>query len=511
MKIKTTFNYLFLAFSVILIVCMGLSFYGLSSMQKGLKEAYFDRTIPVIELNAIKRELLSNDRTYESLRQELSSEPEQLADKIAKNMQELNYQWGLYLKTYLIPEEEVLAKETDLLFKSFMEKEKNVLAALKKGEWELFYNLSSNPDYKEQGAAIDRNLLRLIELQKLQSKALFEQNTELFKKLELAYLGLIAICVVGFVAFYKTIVSYMYRKLGAEIEDIHTAIKEISNGNLAVEFKSALAPNSIYGKMAEMTEKLRSLIQRLEENAQSLTTASSEISQSSTYLATRAEEQSSSLQQSAAALEQIGSIVKETSEKAQCLEQACTTSSKTTEEVFNSLEKMGQSIIAINKNSTQVEKALGVLSEISFQTNLLSLNAAIEAARAGEQGRGFAVVAQEVRGLANKSSQFSKDIKQLMSQSEVELQKCLTLKQEVLSKAKTLDKELESVFTTVSQVAQSAKEQSTAVNQVNQAIAQLDGLTQQNSALSEEASATSCQLKDQANAMYEEIRMFKLK
>jgi methyl-accepting chemotaxis protein-2 (aspartate sensor receptor) len=165
---------------------------------------------------------------------------------------------------------------------------------------------------------------------------------------------------------------------------------------------------------------------------------------------------------------------------------------------------------AIRSSSGKITDIIGVIDGIAFQTNILALNAAVEAARAGEQGRGFAVVATEVRTLAQRSSAAAKDIKDLIeaSASTVDLGHA-QVSQAGATIAKVVDS-VHKVSSLMAEVAQASEEQRSGIDQVNQAIAQMDQVTQQNAALVEEAAAAADALQEQAHEMERVVGVFKL-
>ncbi len=149
-----------------------------------------------------------------------------------------------------------------------------------------------------------------------------------------------------------------------------------------------------------------------------------------------------------------------------------------------------------------------MIDEIARQTNLLALNAAVEAARAGDAGRGFAVVATEVRSLAQRSSQAAKDIKDLITNSNSQVQQGVDLVNKAGSALAEIVGSIKSVADIVGDIAAASTEQATGIEQVNKALAQMDEVTQQNSALVEENAATAKALETQAQAMGERVAFF---
>jgi hypothetical protein len=167
---------------------------------------------------------------------------------------------------------------------------------------------------------------------------------------------------------------------------------------------------------------------------------------------------------------------------------------------------MGQ----IEGSSRKISDIIGVIDEIARQTNLLALNAAVEAARAGDAGRGFAVVATEVRSLAQRSSQAAKDIKDLITNSNNQVQGGVELVNRTGTALAEIVDSINQVAGIVADIASASNEQSTGIEQVNKALTQMDEVTQQNSALVEENAATAKTLDQQAHAMSERVAFFRV-
>jgi len=164
----------------------------------------------------------------------------------------------------------------------------------------------------------------------------------------------------------------------------------------------------------------------------------------------------------------------------------------------------------IQSSSKKIADIIGVIDGIAFQTNILALNAAVEAARAGEQGRGFAVVATEVRNLAQRSATAAKEIKNLISESEGKVENGVKLVEQAGTTMDEVVSSFQGVASLVTEIANASREQSSGIEQVTQAVGQMDEVTQQNAALVEEAAAAAESLEEQARALVEAVSMFKL-
>ena len=235
-----------------------------------------------------------------------------------------------------------------------------------------------------------------------------------------------------------------------------------------------------------------------------------EISQAADDLSRRTEQQAASLEETAAALDQITATVSKTAESAhqasEVTGQARAGAEKSGEVVRRAVEAMAQ----IEKSSQQIGQIIGVIDEIAFQTNLLALNAGVEAARAGDAGRGFAVVAQEVRALAQRSAEAAREIKELISTSTRQVGEGVDLVGETGQALERIVGQVGQISGLVSEIAASAREQSTGLAEVNSAVNQMDQVTQQNAAMVEQSTAASHNLAQEAEELARLVAKFRV-
>jgi methyl-accepting chemotaxis protein len=235
-----------------------------------------------------------------------------------------------------------------------------------------------------------------------------------------------------------------------------------------------------------------------------------EISTSTTDLSQRTEEQAASLEQTSASMEQISATVKKNAENAQQANQFSIGTRQVADQGGQIVGEAVSSMARIEESSKKISDIIGVIDEIAFQTNLLALNAAVEAARAGEAGRGFAVVAQEVRSLAQRSSQAAKDIKELINKSSSQVDEGVELVNRAGTALTEIVDSIKKVADIVSGIAVASAEQATGIDQINTALSQMDEVTQQNSALVEQNAASAKSLEEQAAAMDDQVSRFRI-
>ena len=235
-----------------------------------------------------------------------------------------------------------------------------------------------------------------------------------------------------------------------------------------------------------------------------------DIRQASDDLSQRTEQQAASLEETAAAMDEITATVRQTAAGAVrasgVVEEARVEAEQSGAVVRRAVDAMS----GIERASNEISDIISVIDGIAFQTNLLALNAGVEAARAGDAGRGFAVVASEVRALAQRSAEAAKDVKTRITASSEQVESGVELVSET---GKALDRiivRIGEVSTLVSTIAASAEHQATGLQQVNTAVSEMDGVTQQNAAMVEEATAAARSLAEEADELARQVARFKL-
>jgi methyl-accepting chemotaxis protein len=287
--------------------------------------------------------------------------------------------------------------------------------------------------------------------------------------------------------------------------------------NLAENRLTRSMQGSYQGAFAELQSNvngtmtsLKGTIREVLDTSDSINGNISELGSSTNDLSRRTEQQAAALEETSAALQEITGVVRSATQKAEEAATMVTDAKKNASQaglvVGDAIAAMGR----IEQASQEISQIINVIDEIAFQTNLLALNAGVEAARAGEAGKGFAVVAQEVRELAQRSANAAKDIKALITKSGDEVQSGVKLVQATGSALSEIEGRVFAINNHIHAIADSAKEQATSLNEINQAVNQIDNVTQQNAAMVEETSAATLKLAAEANRLVELIARFDL-
>jgi methyl-accepting chemotaxis protein len=267
--------------------------------------------------------------------------------------------------------------------------------------------------------------------------------------------------------------------------------------------QTATAFNHFMGRISEVMSAVRNSVE-------SVSTASKQIAAGNTDLSSRTEQQAASLQETAASMEELTGTVRQNAENARQASGLATNASEIAGRGHDVVSKVVGTMNEINESSSKIADIIGMIEGIAFQTNILALNAAVEAARAGEEGRGFAVVAGEVRALAQRSSAAAKEIKSLIDTSVAQVNAGSGLVDEAGATMQKIISAVSRVTDIMGEIAAASDEQSKGIDQVGQAVTQMDEVTQQNAALVEQAAAAAQSLDDQAAKLHASVSVFRL-
>jgi len=380
------------------------------------------------------------------------------------------------------------------------------LAALKSGDKAAFQQLQAHklsPLY----SAYEKAMLTLEKLQLDHAEQRYQEAQQLFYTISVA----VAIGMAATLIFAWLGRMMMVRAIVHPVDATIEQFQRIANGDLTgrIDNVSDNEMGRLAAALRKMQESLIATVNTVRHGTDSIDTGVSEIAAGNTNLSQRTEEQAASLEETAASIEELTSTVKQTADNAKqasSLAQGASTlaaqGGDLTQQVVGTMQK-------IVDDSRRIADIVGVIEGIAFQTNILALNAAVEAARAGEQGRGFAVVASEVRSLAQRSAAAAKEIKGLIGESNERVTAGADLVQRSGSTMTDIVDAIARVSAIMSEIAEAATEQSTGIDQVNLAVAQMDEVTQQNAALVEQAAAAASSLEEQARRLTTAVAVFR--
>lgn len=302
------------------------------------------------------------------------------------------------------------------------------------------------------------------------------------------------------------------RALTAPLKQAVSIAELVAGGDLRSDFEVRTKDEAGQLLMAlkHMNDNLGHIVSEVRQNAEFMLTGVKEIAIGNLDLSQRTEEQASSLEETASSMEELAAAMRRNVADSEHINKLAGGTSEVAIKGAEIVGRVMQTMAAINESSNKIVDIIGVIEGIAFQTNILALNAAVEAARAGEQGRGFAVVASEVRSLAQRSAEAAKEIKGLIGDSVDKIKSGASLAAEAGDAIDDINVSIGMVVKFMGDISASVLEQTSGVEQVNQALAQMDEITQQNAALVEEAAASVASLEDQAHALDRSVSVFKL-
>ena len=325
----------------------------------------------------------------------------------------------------------------------------------------------------------------------------------------MAVLCLIAVAVGSLAAWY--ISRGLLRQLGGQPDYAAGIVGSIAAGNLAVQIDTAHNDSaSLLFAMKGMRDNLVAIVQEVRAGTVTITTTSTEIAAGNMDLSARTETQASTLEETASSMEELTGTVRQNADNARQANALAVSASEVAVKGGAVVAQVVDTMASINESSKKIVDIIGVIDGIAFQTNILALNAAVEAARAGEQGRGFAVVAAEVRNLAQRSAAAAQEIKTLIGNSVERVEVGARLVDEAGSTMHEIVSSVKRVTDIMAEISHASAEQTAGIEQINQAIGQMDEVTQQNSALVEQAAAASAALNDEAMALARVVSVFTL-
>ncbi|WP_369803277.1 methyl-accepting chemotaxis protein [Pseudorhodoferax sp. Leaf267] len=360
-------------------------------------------------------------------------------------------------------------------------------------------------------AAYEAHRKAIDQLVVLATKRIAQDEREAAALIQRDSLLLLAL-MAGALAGAVVVALLVARSITVPLRDAVRVAQVVASGvlNSRIHVRYPDEPDQLLQALKDMNGSLQRIVGEVCSGVDNIAAASSQIAQGNDDLSARTERQASALQQTAAAMEQLTSTVRQNGDNARHANQLAQSASQVAQRGGQVVSEVVSTMESINGSSRKIVEIIGTIDGIAFQTNILALNAAVEAARAGEQGRGFAVVASEVRSLAQRSAQAAKEIKTLIGDSVHKVEAGSALVARAGSTMGEIVQSVRRVTDIMGAITAASAEQIAGLEQINTAIMEMDGTTQQNAALVEQAAAAAASLRTEAHKQARVVSVFQL-
>ena len=453
---------------------------------QGLTEVVMERTIAAINVQS--------PETYKFLTQKNAADSAQINDIQAQAA----------ARGQTAAEKQALENvvKARVLARTFLAKVPELKEA---GDYEATFAFTQN-EFIPAATGLINSIVAFVKVQEAQRDAAIHVAEE--ARRNAVVVGVISAVAVLLVAIFLTVA--LVRSVTRPLNRAVQLAKGISAGDLTQTLD--LGRKDEFGDLLqafdEMSQRLRTLVSEVRSGVESVSSASSQIATGNHDLSARTEQTAANLEETAASMEELTATVTQAAETARQANQLAGTAAQAAERGGQVVGQVVSSMQQITDSSRKIADIIGVIDGIAFQTNILALNAAVEAARAGEQGRGFAVVAAEVRSLAGRSAEAAKEIKTLIDTSVQNVESGSQQVEQAGQSMQEIVSGVRRVSDLIGEITASSTEQRDGISQVNQAVTNLDQMTQQNAALVEQSAAAAGAMHSQAQRLAELVSVF---
>ena len=504
-------NKLFVSFALILVLCIVLGVFSIGQLAKVNQTSTDLETnwMPSVRLLLEMKYDLARYRTQETQHVLSTSDAEfkTYETRLASSLEQLTNHRSEYEKLISEPEERAGYAEFSRLADQYFANSKKLLALSRENRDAEATALLRGDSSKVFGAAAE-TVERLANINIQGGIKASQVGDELYASSRKWIIVAIIACVALGIMQAVWLARIISRPLTNAVEVAQT----VAAGNLTSEIRvtSQDETGQLLQALKDMNNSLRDIVGQVRQGTDVIASASSQVADGTLDLSARTEQQASSLEETASSMEELTSTVKQNGDNARRANELADSASSIAVQGGEVVSQVVHTMGSIHASANKIVDIIGVIDGIAFQTNILALNAAVEAARAGEQGRGFAVVASEVRNLAQRSAAAAKEIKELINDS---VEKVGTGSRQVEEAGKTMGEVVTSVqrvTAIMAEITRAGREQEVGIEQINEAITQMDSVTQQNAALVEEAAAASASMQEQAAKLSQLVSVFRL-